>query len=230
MTRITDYDIHNRLKWSSISQLLQEAAAHHAEALGWGFELLRTKKQFWVLGRIRMECKKPIASKSTISTQTWPKGTNGRWALRDFILGEDEEIALATSAWALLDMEKRQPQNLDEMGELMFKRQHIHAIEEFPEKLDFKGELSKISEWNIAYEELDLNNHVNNAIAVQRVMAFIPAEWWKKGWPEKLAIDYLAEITPDQSYEVFGHFEDESASVEVRTGQRAALRLELKRP
>ncbi len=218
-------DIHNRASVYSLSNYLQEAARAHAQQLGWGVELLRGKKQFWVLTRLHVQIIDAPEPGTTISVQTWPKGRDRIFALRDFFIGSNgQTIVRATSSWALLGLPHRRPMGLDEMGDLMHERKDIHAIEEVPDKLPRpKGEIETFVH-EVRYSELDLNGHVNNTRYINWMLDTLPIEFHRAHSVNEIQCNYLAEVFPDQNLTIKREAIDATSFLfEVSNPQEKAL-------
>ena len=62
---------------------IQDIAWEHAEILGFGFNDLQKKKQFWVLSRILVKINRRPKWGEKFKIETWPVGIDGLLALRD---------------------------------------------------------------------------------------------------------------------------------------------------
>lgn len=196
-------DIHNCASLYSLSNYMQEAGRAHAEQLGWGTQLFKSKQQFWVLSRIIISVEKYPPTGTTIDIETWPKNKDKIFALRDFLVRQgDEIIARGTSSWALLSLTSRRPVALDEMGEITDERQEKHAIKEVPEKLPALDEASETFSHKVLFSELDQNGHVNNGRYINWLMDTFPVSFHKKHRVIKMQLNYLAEVFHDQDLHI----------------------------
>ena len=73
----------------------------------------------------------------TICVETWPKGTNGIFALRDFhILNENDKIVVAASStWIVINLINRRPQRSDSIRWEMPLLLEKHALKEKLKKI-----------------------------------------------------------------------------------------------
>lgn len=197
-------DIHHKASVYSMGNYLQEAARSHAEQLGWGVNLLRNKQQFWVLARLHLQIEKRPAPGQTVWVHTWPKGTDRHFALRDFLVYlNDEIIARATSSWALLQLPNRRPASLENMDLRMFEHKDIHAIERVPEKIDLANLVGEPWHHHVVFSELDQNGHVNNTRYINWMLDTFPIEFHRKNQITELHANYLAEVFPDQTINIY---------------------------
>ena len=87
--------------WHSPEQRVESHPGH----IWNGFRTLAEKNQMWVLSKFQMEIHKPSRWGEHISIETWSKGIDRFYALRDFIIWSEqgEKAASATTAWMVLD-------------------------------------------------------------------------------------------------------------------------------
>lgn len=190
-----------RVKPSAVANALQEAARKHADLLGWGVETLQSKKLYWVLARTRVEITKRPGYASEINIKTWPKGTAGRYALRDFtgsVLGKD--FLRATSSWVLVDASTGRPSSLDQLSDLFSERANEHALEVPAEKITIPDEFDSELAVEPMYSDLDVLGHVNNARYLDWAWSAVTPEVRKKtrGW----TVNYTKEVKAGQSMTV----------------------------
>jgi acyl-ACP thioesterase len=197
-------DIHHLASVFSMGNYLQEAGRSHAEELGWGVNLLRTKKQFWVLARLHIQLLKRPAPGQIVTVHTWPKGTDRHFALRDFLVFLDDElICRATSTWALLQLPQRRPIALADLDKRMFTRKDVHAIPAVPDKIESPESTGQRYLHNVVFSELDQNGHVNNTRYINWMLDTFPTAFHRKHQVVELQANYLAEVFPDQEISIY---------------------------
>lgn len=164
-----------RVSVQSICNYLQEAAGNHARGLGLSIEQLARDNLTWVLGMLRLELGDVPAWRDTLEVETWPSGDNGVVATRDFLLRAGErEFGRATSAWFVLDVNRRRPVRLppsirgiglpDRDPVLRHDFPTIAMPEKFAHEVEFR----------VRYSDLDMNQHVNNVRYVEWSIEGIP--------------------------------------------------------
>ena len=104
-----DTDVSHFLKPGAFMDLAQEIAYVSATSLGFGYEDLQRYGTAWVLSRMHIEFPAPPRWRDEVELQTWHKGFEGPFYVRDFrMLGADGQPAvLATSSWLIIDVESR---------------------------------------------------------------------------------------------------------------------------
>jgi acyl-ACP thioesterase len=178
---------------------MQEAARNHAHKLGWGVQLLKSKQQFWVLSRMIISIDEYPTTGTSIEIETWPKDKEKIFALRDFLVRQDEKIiARGTSSWALLQLPSRRPASLDGFGDIMTARKDMHAITETPQKLPSVEKPDGTFTHQVVFSELDQNGHVNNGRYINWLMDTFLTDFHRANRVQTMQLNYLAEVFPDQ--------------------------------
>ena len=81
-----DVDFRKRATGQAICSWFLEAAWNHAEQLGFGYRELAARGLLWVLSRLVIEIECFPEWGELIQLSTWPRGTNGAWALRGWLM------------------------------------------------------------------------------------------------------------------------------------------------
>ncbi|HNX67019.1 MAG TPA: thioesterase, partial [Bacteroidales bacterium] len=76
-------DIKEQLSLYGLFDLFQDIAGRHASILGFGREHLMINRNFWVLSRLSARISSMPAQWSDVTLRTWPRGTDGIFAIRD---------------------------------------------------------------------------------------------------------------------------------------------------
>ena len=168
-----DTDASWRLKPSSFMDLAQEAAGQHAVYLGFGYEDLIATNTAWILSRVHVEFVDAPKWRENITLRTWHKGLNRLFFLRDFILTDDEgrERVKATTSWLVLNLETRRlvrDPKLMEEGTVCLD----NVIETPADKVVMpkNAEPQYVMDHHVAYSDVDMNGHTNNAMYMQWAM------------------------------------------------------------
>ncbi len=176
-------------------QLFQEAAGNHAQHLGAGYEALLADKLFWALSRIRVEVEKLPKWGDEIRIETWPSSVVGPFFRRDFIFydQENEAICRGVSGWLLLSSENMRPQRADRLSINLPFNDGKFALEDFPERVSGVAEKPVFSK-KILYNEIDVNNHVNNTRYLDWVMDCFDGEFYQKHHLKGFTLEFLSEM------------------------------------
>ncbi len=165
-----DTDVACRLKPTAFMNLAQDIAETSATTLGFGYNDLIKYNTAWILSRVHVVFTDTPKWKDEITFQTWHKGLDRLFYLRDFIMTDKEgrERVKATTSWLILDLETRRMVRNPEMNDLG-KVCAEHVIETPADKVrmprGMEPELVRVHE--VSYSDIDNNGHTNNAMYMQ---------------------------------------------------------------
>ena len=152
-----------RIKIASLMQHLQEAAALHAERLGFGRHKMDQLDSYWVLSSIKVEIDELPAWKQHVTIKTWPSGYSRSIASREFV-GTDcdgRELFRAGSEWMVLDKQRGRPKNLFHL-DLGLPKTGTRVLQGELERPEPQQGGVAIDRVRVGRSAIDLNGHVNN--------------------------------------------------------------------
>jgi medium-chain acyl-[acyl-carrier-protein] hydrolase len=175
--RSYEMDSHAKARTVNLLNYLQEAAGEHAAILGVSITDLLKKGLTWVLSRYHVKFLKYPRFGESVTVRTWPSGREEIFALRDFEIfnARNEQLAVATSSWIMLDLKNKKPAPLNEFlphFELDTRRalkDYFHSLPPI-EKTDLE------LPFRIRMIDLDLNRHVTHTSYLQWAMETVPQE------------------------------------------------------
>ena len=174
-----DTDASWRLKPASFMNLAQEAAGQHAVHLGFGYDDLIKTNTAWILSRMHIQFVDTPKWRDEVTLTTWHKGLNRLFYLRDFILtdAEGNPKVKATTSWLVLNLETRRlvrDPELMEDGTV----NHENVIETPADKVQMPKDVEPVLalEHVVAYSDVDMNAHANNAMYMQWAMDAVEYE------------------------------------------------------
>jgi acyl-ACP thioesterase len=197
-------DSRRRLTIPALFGIFGEAAHFDATRRGWGFESMLRQNRAWVLIRMIVNFNRvPLWSESLI-LKTWPKSMEGVVAYRDFLLLDAERRVLlsGTTAWSIMDLEKRRPVRMTGEEYNTGRLGWLHAVEEKPEKIAWPDSLTAAATHYARFSHLDMNDHVNNSRYFEWVLNEFPLDVLQSNDISRLHVNFLAEIRPDDAVEV----------------------------
>ena len=197
-----DTDASWRLKPASFMNYAQEAAGNHAVYLGFGYDDLIASNTAWILSRVHVEFPDAPRWRDEITLTTWHKGLNRLFFLRDFVLTDNEgrERVKATTSWLVLNLETRRlvrDPKLMEEGTVCTE----NVIETPADKVQMPKdvEAEHVMDHVVAYSDVDMNAHANNAMYMQWAMD---------------AVDYaIASARPVKEFTINFNHETKAADV-----------------
>jgi acyl-CoA thioesterase FadM len=179
---------------SALLGFLEDAAGEHAATWHLSFADLAPRGLMWVLTRHHLRLLRPPRYGEEIVVTTWPSARRGRVALRDFeVHGHDGELlALATTAWAVLDAASRRLRPISDVVPAGFVLDRRAIPDEF-EPLPALPAGALTVPLPVMLRDLDMNRHVNHAVYVQWALEAVPFGLLEGGPPAAIEIAYLAE-------------------------------------
>ena len=174
-----DTDASWRLKPASFMNLAQEAAGLHAVHLGFGYDDLIVKNTAWILSRVKISFLDTPKWRDNITLTTWHKGLERLFYLRDFVITDSEgkERVKATTSWLVLNLETRRlvrdPQLMEDDTVCT-----ENAMETSADKVVMPKDIEPtlVLQHTVAYSDVDMNAHTNNAMYMQWAMDAVDYE------------------------------------------------------
>lgn len=178
----------------AIANYFQEAASNHATELGVGMEHLFQKGQSWVLSRFFIQLQQFPRWKDQVTIDTWPAGTQRMFALRLFRLRSGEqELGFGSSAWLLIDLQRRRPLRPDFVHEFDEPGPAIGPAGQLPSKVEPPAAPASERAFTVRTSDLDMNRHVNNVKYIDWALEAVPPETRRDCRLHSLQMEFLAE-------------------------------------
>lgn len=205
--RVRSYeaDNNNKLKISSVFNFMQVAAGLNADRLGFGYEDLLEKGYFWVLSRVILNWQGNISFDEEITVETFPKGVDKLFALRDFNIfsATGDKIGKATTAWLLMELKTLRPVLIRKESFELPKAGIPPAIAEVPGKIDEAEMKSLIAERRVVYSDIDVNQHVNNAKYLEYVFDALSSDLRSQLKNFRMQINYIRELKIGEAIRIY---------------------------
>lgn len=196
-----DTDLCKRLKPAAFLNMAQEAANHHAEYLGVGYDTLIAAQQAWVMSRMKVEFVRLPQWREKVTLKSWHKGAAGFMFLRDFIMtdGEGETLVRATTSWLVVDMTTRRLARRGSFSEFASDESKCIAenvIEEPAAKVVVPEDatLLRTTSHTASYSDLDMNRHVNNVMYTVWAMDAVGLEVTEEHPLREMEINFNQEV------------------------------------
>jgi len=219
--RIRSYDVtpHGTASVLALCDYMQDAAGHHAAALGVSMQDLLDDGKAWVLARLQMNVHRLPEWEDEVILETWPSGLKRLFATREFVLhtgDASDPVAQATSAWLVIDTDRRRPLRPPKL---------LHALEtpdrdapltlgtddlSAPERDDYA------ETFRVRYHDLDLNRHVNNVRYVEWAVETLPPDVLDAWRCTSLDLQFRAETTLGDPVRSVAQVDDEDGTRTVR--------------
>lgn len=178
-------DTRGLIKMVSIMNFLQDTASEHASHLGVsGFDLAR-QNAAWVIYRYHIEIHSHPGWLETVTMSTHRRAWKNLYEVREILMkttGKKNPFITATTAWVMVNRKNQRPLRLDKhlprgmLASPLSRDPFPQPLQPF-ERVDF--ELF----FKVRMHDLDLNDHVNNAIYVEWAVETLPREFLEKYRP-----------------------------------------------
>jgi acyl-ACP thioesterase len=199
-----------------LGDYLQEAAGHHARDLGVSMQRLLDEGRAWVLAHLHLEIDRLPRWGETVAVATWPSGLDRLYATREFLLyavdtaeasgagpadapPPDEAFARATSAWLMIDTDRRRPVRPPEAVRSIAPPDRPPALESPREDVPELERVDRERTFGVRYHDLDVNRHVNNVRYVEWAVETLPAAVHDRRRCTGLTLQFEAETTLDDT-------------------------------
>ncbi len=176
--QIHSYEVDQQSRLSIVSAInyFQESAWRNADSMGLGFKALAEKDRFWVLSRLYVEMYRYPFWGDTIQLETWPKGMESLFALRDFRFksADGKELyGAGTTAWLIIDGTSHRLQRVEHIcGDMPCYPQD--ALDRQPGKITLAATMTSQARLIAGYTDVDVNNHVNNVCYLNWAVNYLP--------------------------------------------------------
>jgi len=190
-----EIDAAGRLRPHLLFAHLLNCAWKHSNETTWGYRGLRDRGLMWVLAKIQIVIRRLPLWEEAFAIETWAKGTQRFYALRDFIIvsADGEQLACATSAWMVIHRESRRPQRLDGMSAEFPWVPGKAVMETDLERIDGAADGKERARFRAYVTDIDVNEHVTAMRYLQWIMDSYPPETLEHGTLKGVDISFLAE-------------------------------------
>lgn len=178
----------------SLMNFMLHSAWQHVAKSDFSFDALAAENNIWVLSRFKMFIHKYPGWGENIEIETWGKGVDKLFAIRDFIISgtENRRLVTASSAWLVVNRKNLRPQRLDNLNANFLAYPDRHAIPEKLEKIILPVEAEEKEIIKTHYSDIDVNNHVSSSNYTKWMLDAMNKDNENRSL-SSLEINYLAE-------------------------------------
>jgi len=211
---MTQVDANKRMRPTVLMDLLQDIAEQHAARIDIGVQDLAKKGFAWFAARFHIKIKRLPLWQERLEIQSWLSGRQKLFALRDIrIIDKDRQpIVLASSAWLVIDVEKKRPQRPDRSlpdVPCYEKRVVETTFDESPEPKTPNVE----KEFEPTFNMIDANDHVNSTAYLMWAIEAMPKNVLEAYWPTEIEIAFKNETLLGQKVMAKTQILDENNTV-----------------
>ena len=196
--KLSEIGKENKITNKAILGDLEDVGGIHSNIAGYGILDIQQTKLSWVLLDWKLKIIRRPKYSEKIKIKTWSKNAIKFYTYRDFEVYDEngQVIAIATSKWVLLDIDKEKIIKIDE--ELLKKYQpeyeratfNIEEIEKLQEPEDYISEV----EYTVKKSDIDVNNHMHNLNYLELANEALPEEIYNNKEFNNVRINYKKEV------------------------------------
>jgi len=191
--------INNKITNYGILAFLEDIAGIHSDNVGYGVKDIAEKKKAWILMDWKLQVIKRAGFGEKLIVKTWAKTMNKPqfYTYRDFeVYNEQEElIAIATSKWVFLDIEKERISKIDLEVLKLYNPDDkcVFGVEEI-EKINIPEKFESFTEYQVKRFDIDVNRHMHNLNYLNLAYEALPEEIYNTQEFNNVRVTYKHQI------------------------------------
>lgn len=157
-----------------------------------------------MLARIFFEIKEYPVWRDEIIIETWPKGTDGLFYVRDMIICnlKGTKLGAATTYWMLVDLKLKRPRIPELHTAILTANKDKHAVNKRLEKLRISSG-KEIDTIKARISDIDLNDHVNSNIYLEWIVNNMEDILIQGRIIRSIQMNYLSEVKQGENVKLF---------------------------
>lgn len=210
VVKFHEVDFRGKVKLFTIMDYIQHTAEVHGTSLGLGFENMMNHGLFWVVSRMKLNINRYPGACEEVIIDTELAGCDKLFCVRRFTIldGNENVIGNAVLYYLMLDAKTKFPQKPKVCPVEIVNIDVDNKGHESLKKLKMPGDTVEVLNRALYYNEIDANNHVNNARYVSFVEDCFSMEWHKNHEISSMQINYIKEIKAEDTLKL-NRYEDE---------------------
>ena len=224
-----DIDKNNEATNRALIEIMQDIACLHGADVGHGVLEVENSKKAWMLLDWKVKVIRRPKYNEEILTQTWSRKVQRIYAYRDFILKDKEGnlVAIGTSRWIFVDIERRRPTRLTEDIMNLYEPELDKMVfDEEIEDIKYEDYMFK-KDYTVLRRDIDINNHMHNLNYLDMAYDILPEEVYNDKVFDNVRIVYKKEILYCEKVECFYTEEDGKYIVTAKTDGKVNAIIEL---
>ncbi len=214
--KIDNYHVNalGELKLQSLLLFLQDMADVHSSLANIGVEFCKKNNIAWVLANSHLVIERMPRANETITIISWPFSIRRIGSKREYLIKCGEEVLIRASyLWICLDMIKKRPVSMLDYVTADYAHEEV-VLETSFKKIARPEEMTKSMSFPVLFSDLDINNHVNNAVYPIWALDSLGADWLQSHTLKELELQYKEETLLNESITV-SNFINEQEIIQV---------------
>jgi len=190
---------------------MENIGGMHSDSVGLGINDIEKTNLSWVLLGWKVKIIKRALYGEVIHAKTWARHTNKFFTHRDFEFydSKGELIAIATSKWVLIDINKQHLCKITDDILEMYKPETKTVFENSDiDKLEEPSTFSDIYTYIVQRSNIDINNHMHNLDYLDVAYEFLPEKVYYNCDLKNVEIMYKKEIKLGDNIKCLYSFEN----------------------
>lgn len=215
-------DCTERLSLTVLGNQLLNAAARHAESLGFGRETLRRQDLAWVFSRLLIQMDRYPLEFEEYTICTWVAGASRWFSDRRFAVLDASEcpIGYATSMWAMINLTTRQPVDILEAVPQYGNHVLTEGAPDCPVSRSGRAKVTAdepVRSFAPLFCDIDYNGHFNSIKYIEHLLNALPMELLRYRPVHRFEISYSAECHYGEPLAIYvSTANDEEYDMELR--------------
>lgn len=196
-TTLEDIDKNAYITNKAILRFFENTATYHSDSVGGGIKAVEETGLTWIVLDWRIKIIKRPKYGEKLKVRTWSRGIQKFFAFRDYELvnDNDEILAIGTSKWVLMDINKNRMVLLSDEIMKMYDSEDrsVFEGEELP-KIEIPEEFSNEINYTVMRKDIDFNKHMHNLYHFDLAYEILPDELYDNSTFNNFRITYKKEI------------------------------------
>lgn len=203
LVRSYECDKHENLRLLTLMNILQDAADSHADLLGLGYEFCSAHNLAWVAANYHVKVIRMPKIHEQLTINTWPSEEKKLGAIRDYCMtdAQGNTLVQASTQWVLINFATKRPVALRDnlpMYQVVSEKADNFEFTRLPVPEQYNFE----TEFTVRFDDIDVNNHVNNAVYPLWMSESVPAEFRDTHTVSELEIAFKKEVLVGEKIKV----------------------------
>ena len=198
-----DCDRFQNVRPAVILRYMQECTNLQLHDFGPSYEELHDAHKAFILSKINMSIYSPLKAYTKIRVETWPLESSGVSFHRNSrIYNGDSLVAELATLWAMVDTDNKKFIRANEV-EFGFDCDSEQLGIDPPGRMKLPEDirLSLAGEYNVAYDNTDMNQHLNNTYYLEMFCDFLPLK--ENEMVSNVAVDFKKEASFGETLKVY---------------------------
>ena len=196
-TTLEDIDKNAYITNKAILRFFENTATYHSDSIGGGIKAVEETGLTWIVLDWRIKVLQRPKYGEKLKVRTWSRGIQKFFAFRDYELINDknEILAIGTSKWVLMDINKNRMVLLNDELMKMYDSEDrpVFEDEELP-KIEMPQEFSSEINYTVMRKDIDFNKHMHNLYHFDLAYEVLPDELYENTTFDSFRITYKKEI------------------------------------